>query len=97
MSLTQSQIKYLRGLAQGRKPVVTVGNNGLTDPVLAEVRAALRAHELLKIKLPAIERAQRDTLFERLCHETGAEPVQRIGRVAVLYLRADKPKIQFPA
>lgn len=97
MSLTPSQIKYLKGLAHHRKPVVAVGNQGLTEPVLAEIRIALKAHELLKIKLPGVERDERDSLFERICRDTGAEPVQRIGRVAVIYRRADKPKIQLPA
>lgn len=97
MSLTPPQIKYLKGLAHHRKPVVTVGNAGLTEPVLAEVRIALRAHELVKIKLPAVEREERDALLARICLDTEAEPVQRIGRAAVIYRRAEKPRIQLPA
>lgn len=97
MSLTQPQIKYLKGLAHHRDPVVTVGNAGLTAAVLAEIVLALKAHELLKVKMPALERAERDTLFARICLESEAEPVQQIGRVAVIYRRADKPKIQLPA
>jgi RNA-binding protein len=97
MTLTTPQIKYLRSLAQSRKPVVTVGAAGLTEAVFVEIRAALRAHELVKIKLPAIERQERDGLLERICTDTAAEAVQRIGRVAVIYRRADKPKIQLPA
>ena len=97
MSLTVHQIKYLKALAHHRKPVVTVGAAGVTDAVLAEIRIALNAHELVKIKLPAIERGERDILFERICRDTQAEPVQRIGRAGVIYRRAEKPKIQLPA
>jgi RNA-binding protein len=96
MPLKIAQIKYLKGLAHHRKPVVTVGNAGLTAPVLAEIRLALKAHELVKIKLPALERDERDALLARICDETEAEPVQRIGRMAVIYRRAAKPKIQLP-
>lgn len=97
MPLTTAQIKHLRILAQTRKPVVTIGNAGLSDAVLAEIRIALKAHELLKVKLPALERAQREALYAQICHDTDADPVQRIGRVAVIYRRGDKPKIQLPA
>jgi RNA-binding protein len=97
MSLTQTQIKFLKAQAHHRKPVVTVGNAGLTPAVLREVEIALKAHELIKLKLPALEHAERQTLFETACSETGAEAVQHIGRIAVLYRRADKPKLQLPA
>lgn len=96
MSLTVTQIKYLKSLAHHRKPVVTVGAAGVTEPVLAEVRTALKAHELVKIKLPAVERAARDTLLRRICRETEAEPVQHIGRMGIIYRRAAPPRIQLP-
>jgi RNA-binding protein len=97
MSLTLPQIKHLKALAHHRKPVVTVGAAGITDPVLAEIRIALAAHELVKIKLPAAERGARDTMLAHICRDTEAEPVQHIGRMGVIYRRADKAKIQLPA
>jgi len=96
MPLSQSQIKYLKALAHHRKPVVLVGNAGVSAAVVRETRLALKAHELLKIRLPALDRADRQQMIELLCHETGAEAVQHIGRMAVLYRRAVKPKIQLP-
>jgi RNA-binding protein len=96
MSLTVKQRVHLRGLAHTRKPVVTVGAAGLTEPVLKEVEIALVAHELVKIKLPGIERAERDAMLASICETTGAEPVQRIGRMAVIYRHGKKPKIQLP-
>ena len=97
MALNIRQKKFLRQQAHARKPVVTVGNPGLTTAVLAEIRSALKTHELLKIKLPAAERAARDTLLTQVCSATKAEPVQLIGRVAIIYRPSDKPKIQLPA
>jgi len=97
MALNIRQKKFLRQQAHARKPVVTVGNPGLTPAVLAEIRSALKTHELLKIKLPAAERAARDALLAQICSATEAEPVQLIGRVAIIYRPSDKPKIQLPA
>jgi len=97
MSLTRTQIKHLKALAHHRRPVVTVGTNGLTAAVQREIGFALKAHELIKVKLPALERDQRQELFEQICTESGAEAVQHIGRIAVIYRRAEKPKIQLPA
>lgn len=97
MLLSLPQIKHLKALAHHRKPVVTVGTAGLTEPVLAEIRIALKAHELVKIKLPAIERSERGAMLAQICRATEAEPVQHIGRMGVIYRRAEKPKIQLPA
>jgi RNA-binding protein len=97
MALNIRQKKYLRQQAHARKPVVTVGNPGLSTAVLTEIGIALQAHELLKIKLPAGEREARVTLLENICRDTKAEPVQLIGRVAIIYRPSDKPKIQLPA
>lgn len=96
MSLSPSQIKYLKGLAHHRKPVVTVGNAGLSTAVLKEIDIGLRSHELLKIKLPALERDARQQLFEKICQDSAAQPVQQIGRMAIIYRPADKPKIHLP-
>jgi len=97
MALTQTQIKHLKALAHHRKPVVTIGNAGLTAAVLREIGIALKAHELVKVKLPALEREARQEIFERICNESAAESVQHIGRMAIVYRRAAKPKIQLPA
>lgn len=97
MSLKPTQIQYLKGLAHHRKPVILVGNAGLTAAVLREIEIALNAHELLKIRMPAVERVDRQAMFEQICRDTRAEPVQHIGRMAVIYRRAEKPKIQLPA
>ena len=94
--LTANQKRYLRGLAHHRKPVVTVGANGVTDPVLAEIDQALGHHELLKIKLPAVGAPGKKTILEQVCAATGAEWVQTIGRSGVIYRPAPEPAITLP-
>jgi RNA-binding protein len=96
MPLTPKQRKHLKALAHHRKPVVQVGNAGVTAPVVREITQALDAHELLKIRLPGVERDARHALLEQVCEATGAEAVQEIGRVAVIYRRAKKPRLKFP-
>lgn len=96
MALTAKQRKYLKALAHHRKPVVQLGNAGITPAVLAEIGQALDFHELLKIRLPGVERDKRRRLVEEICQATGADTVQEIGRMAVVYRRAKKPRIAFP-
>ena len=96
MSLTPKQRKHLKALAHHRKPVVQVGNAGVTTPVIKEITLALDAHELIKIRLPGVEREARHAMLEQVCETTGAETVQEIGRMAVIYRRAKKPRLKFP-
>ncbi|MFZ2452205.1 MAG: ribosome assembly RNA-binding protein YhbY [Methylobacter sp.] len=76
--------KQLRANAHALKPVVMVGQSGLTDAVLAEVDLALNSHELIKVKIRA-ERDERKEISEKMCAATGAELIQSIGQVTVLY------------
>jgi len=98
MHLTEKQRRHLRGLAHELKPVVTIGDAGLTDGVIRETERALHDHELIKIKVRAGDRDTRDGLIETLAERTTAELVNRIGHVAVLYRkRQDKMGIVLPA
>ncbi len=97
MPLSESQKRHLRGLAHHLRPVVIVGQAGVTDPVLGEVGLALDSHELIKVKVNAADRDTRAGLIGRLMSETDAELVQRIGHMAVLFRRNPKrPKIALP-
>ena len=96
MSLTGDQKHFLRGLAHHRKPSVTVGASGLAENVVQEIRHALHHHELLKIKLPASRRDQRRRLAERICEDTGAELVQIVGRMCIIYRRGEDPGLALP-
>jgi len=96
MALNAKQKSYLRGLAHHRQVVVTVGNAGLTEPVLREIDMALSQHELLKIRLPSIHRDQRADMLEEIGEALEADLVQNIGRVGVFYRRGEKPKITVP-
>jgi len=94
--MTPKQRTHLKALAHKRKPVVLVGNAGVTAPLLKELEIALERHELLKIRLPGAERAERTKMVQKICDATGAEAVQEIGRVAVIYRPAQKPRLVIP-
>jgi RNA-binding protein len=95
--LSERQRKHLRGLAHALKPVVRLGNAGLTPAVLAETARALEDHELIKVKVPGGDRTARDVLFAALARDTSSALVHRIGNVAVLYRpNAELPRILIP-
>jgi RNA-binding protein len=97
MPLSDTQRRHLRGLAHHLKPVVMVGQDGLKATVLAEVDAALTAHELIKVKVAAADREERAALIAEIAAASGAERVQSIGHVAVLFRRnPKKPKVALP-
>jgi len=91
MTISDKQRRWLKAQSHHRKPVVTVGQAGITEAVLAELEGALAHHELLKVKVAAGERGLRDALIERMVGALEAELVNRIGNVAVLY-RANPKK-----
>ena len=70
--------------AHSLKPVVMVGQFGLTEAVFNEIEIALNVHELIKIKVRA-EREQRKDYAEKICTQTGAELIQSIGQIIVIY------------
>src|SRR3989338_6586607 len=59
-------------------------NAGLTEPVLKEIAASLRIHELIKIRVMA-ERPQREAILTEICTQLNAAPVQHIGKILVVY------------
>lgn len=83
--LTNEQRKALRARGQKLKPVILMGQHGLTEAVMAEIQIALDHHELLKIRLPAADSAEKAAMLDRILAETKAEPIQRIGHVALIY------------
>lgn len=98
MKLNEKQLKHLRKLGHERKPVVWVGGKGLSDAVLDEIEQALGHHELIKVRVQGGDREDRAELIAAMCRATGAELVQRIGHVALIYRPgADIRKIVLPA
>jgi RNA-binding protein len=95
--LTNPQKRHLKALAHPRKPVVIVGDSGITPAIIREIALALDHHELIKIRVNADDREAREIMILDLCAETGAALVQRIGHIATLFRRNhDAPRIELP-
>lgn len=95
MDITDKQIIFLRKSCHHIKPIISVGNAGLTENVMSEIELALSHHELVKMKLNG-DSNERKTMSEKIVAETGAVLVQSIGHTASFYREADKPKIKLP-
>ena len=96
MAVNDKQRRYLKGLAHPLKPVVMIGNSGLTPAVLNEIEQALSHHELIKVRVSGQERADRKQMLDQIAEQTGAELVMIIGHIGGFYRPADKPKITLP-
>src|SRR4029077_20517569 len=90
--LSPAQKRHLRGLAHALKPVVRLGQAGLSEAVVRETDRALQDHELVKVEAAGGGRAARDAALAPLAAATAAALVQQIGNVAVLY----RPRPQLP-
>lgn len=91
MPLSAEQRRQYRALAHDLKPVVQVGDNGISEGVQQELERALDDHELIKVKIASTDREERRELIDEACRSSGAELVQIIGKVAVLLRRAADP------
>jgi RNA-binding protein len=75
----------LRAKAHDLSPVVIIGDKGLTDTVVAEIDRALKAHELIKVKAATDDREARAAWMGEICSRLGADPVQSIGKILVIW------------
>jgi len=77
------------------KPVVTIGSGGLSEAVLDEFTRSLEHHELMKLKVSLGDRGQRDAALRQVCEHSGAQLIQRVGNVGLLF-RKKKKGSRFP-
>ncbi len=94
--LSNSQVRHLKGLAHNLKPVVMIGDKGLTPTVMDEVKIALDSHELIKINIRAEDREDRNTIIEKIINKTQSTKVQTIGGKLVIYKPSKEAKIAIP-
>jgi RNA-binding protein len=94
------QKKYLRGLVHGMKPLVFVGQKGLSPAVIKAVDESLERHELIKIKFVDFkEKSRKEEIAGIIEKETISEMVGMIGHIAIFYRQhkdAEKRTIHIP-
>lgn len=96
LELSPAQRKSLKSMAHDLKPVVMIGNAGLSEAVIAETDRALAAHELIKIRVLNDDRDEREGWLAALCEALDATPVQHIGKLLLIYRPAAEPRIVLP-
>ncbi len=85
LSLSVSQRLELKGRAHALKPIVIIGNAGLTPAVLDEIERSLKSHDLLKIRVMNDDREAREAMLQEICETLKAGPVQHIGKMLVVF------------
>ena len=95
--LSNNQKKFLRSMGHSLKPIVMIGQHGLSENVLAELESTMTKHELLKIKIRTDDREQKQQMIDQIVKFSQSHLVQVIGNVIVIY-RAfhEEPQIVLP-
>lgn len=82
--MTSAKRKEFTAQAHELKPVVIIGQAGVTDGVIGKIEESLKAHELIKIKFLEYKE-QKMELSEEICKTCEAQLVRVIGNIAILY------------
>jgi putative YhbY family RNA-binding protein len=90
LELSSAERSALRSDAHALKPTVLIGADGLTPAVSKEISNALNSHGLIKVRVFGDDRETRIAIYEQLCDELSAAPIQHIGKLLVLY----RPKVE---
>ncbi len=91
--MTSKRRAELRGQANRLEPLFQVGKGGISDALIAQTEDALRAHELIKLKvlLESAPEKPRE-IAEKLADATGSQVVQVIGGSMIFY--KENPELQ---
>ncbi len=92
MALSSAQKRFLKGMAHHLDPVVLVGQHGITEAVTAKVGRDLGHHELIKVRVGRDAPVKAKEAAAGLAQAVGAELVQVIGHMVVLYKPHPDPK-----
>ncbi|GAB4223332.1 MAG: ribosome assembly RNA-binding protein YhbY [Francisella sp.] len=84
------QRQKLKAQAHSLKPVVLIGEKGLTANVMAEIDLALEYHELIKIKAGRLPKEEKEVIANEITQATKSELVQIIGNIIVVYRKNPK-------
>jgi RNA-binding protein len=85
MELTPRERSALRAAAHPLRPVVLIGDNGLTEAVLKEIDMNLSAHELIKVRAGSADREAREEILRSICEALSCAAVHHLGKMLILY------------
>jgi RNA-binding protein len=94
--LASYQRKKLRGLANPLRPIIHVGEAGVSEAVLQALNQALLDHELVKVRLFAPD--NKKATARVIAEKSGAALCGLVGHTVILYRpNPDDPRIELPA
>jgi RNA-binding protein len=79
------QLNKLKKSAHHLKPIILIGQKGLSPAVVLEIEQALKAHELVKIKISGWEKIDREQMIVTILAELKAELIQSIGHMVTIF------------
>lgn len=94
--LSNTQIKFLRGIGHNLNAMIIIGQNGVTENLLNELELTLEHHEILKIKIATGDREDRKAIIQSVLDHTKAQLVQSIGKTVLIYRQAEKSEFELP-
>ena len=86
-----SRRRRLKALAHELEPLIQIGKQGVTDGVVRNIEAALKNHELIKIKF-LDHKEEKEELTGKIVEQTSSERVDIIGNTAIIYRQNPDPK-----
>ncbi|MGE6259479.1 ribosome assembly RNA-binding protein YhbY [Heyndrickxia sporothermodurans] len=90
--LTGKQKRFLRSKAHHLNPIFQVGKGGVNENMVKQISEALEARELIKVSILQNCDDDRDSVAQLLANGTGADIVQIIGNIIVLYKESRENK-----
>lgn len=88
--LSSKQKKILKAEAHALKPIFQIGKDGVGQKQINSINDALKARELIKVKLLETCPQSLNEVAIEISMGTGADVVNTIGRTIILYKRSDK-------
>lgn len=89
LDITSQERSALRAAAHPLRPVVLIGDRGLSDSVLKEIDLNLTAHSLIKIRIGGQERPERDLMLDTICDSLSCAPIHHLGKTLIIYRPGD--------
>lgn len=94
-TLAGFQKRFLRKRAHGLRPLVRVGDAGVSDALVRALRQALLDHELVKVRLHSPEDKKADALL--LAERSDSVVCGIVGHTVILYApHPETPHIELP-
>ncbi len=85
LDITSQERSALRAAAHPLRPVVLIGDRGLSESVLKEIDLNLKAHQLIKVRVAGEEHEARAAMLETICETLSCATVHHLGKTLIIY------------